>query len=115
MLTIIGHTQGSAISPDGTTIAYINDLGDIEELGFVHSRGRDNHRVLGTGSSSRIDPGAWSPDGKYIAATGYDPNVQMCNQADVKAGKQNYLASVRAWASTILRALEELPPDRETE
>lgn len=137
MLTINVYTQGAAISPDGTTIAYINDLDDREELWFVHSSGRDNHRVFGTGSTSFIDPGAWtpdgkrlvywglcgpeenaatqllplclydtttgnrqllnipsytgaglgwSPDGKYLAVTGYDPDVPMCDQEEIKAG-----------------------------
>ena len=137
MLMISVYTQGAAISPDGGTIAYINDLDDREELWFVHSSGRDNHRVFGTGSTSFIDPGAWapdgkrlvywglcgpeesaatqllplclydtttgnrqllnipsytgegigwSPDGKYLAVTGYDPDVPLCDQEEIKAG-----------------------------
>ncbi|MCB9420943.1 MAG: PD40 domain-containing protein [Ardenticatenaceae bacterium] len=67
-----GPVQGAAISPDGQTIAYIDqNLPDtLGAMWFVSSAGSDAEPQFDAGNVSYLYPNAWSPDGSSIVYYG---------------------------------------------
>lgn len=137
-----GPVQGGAISPDGLTIAYIDENPPLRRaLWFVSAGGSDAGPQLDAGAAWYMYPSAWapdnirlvysgecgappakkgepspngglclfnratqerrdlllpwlgyalawSPDGRYIAATGLTPDAQECNLYDTSMAEQ---------------------------
>jgi len=58
---LIGHSRNAAFSPDGDTIVYSTDSG---ELWLAHSDGTGGHKIASPGENTGNV--SWSPDGKVI-------------------------------------------------
>ncbi len=67
-----GPIQGAAISPDGKTIAYIDDNlpAVLHALWFVSSTGGDAKPVVNIDGGAYINTEAWPPDGKHLVYNG---------------------------------------------
>jgi hypothetical protein len=99
-LVYAGHIQGAAISPDGSTIAYIDETQGPTQgaLWFVSSAGSDAQQQSETGPGALLYPSAWSPDGTklvYFGACGADISQGDLCVYDVQADKR--------WAVTMPR------------
>lgn len=76
--------QGGAISPDGTTVAYVADAPDDagegesgDSLWRVSVAGGDARAVASLGPGARLYPTSWSPDGTCLLYSG------MCSEGGV--------------------------------
>ncbi|MEK7753020.1 MAG: tetratricopeptide repeat protein [Acidobacteriota bacterium] len=83
-----GHVfnQDSRFSPDGKLIAYNWFEGKGYELRVMNADGSGVRTLYNRGGSDYVYPHEWSPDGKYIAVTGYEKSeVALVRVADGQA------------------------------
>lgn len=63
------YAEASVISPDGRQIAYAWFNGKFYDLRLMASYGSDPHVLYRNDDADYIEPGAWSPDRKYVSTT----------------------------------------------
>jgi Tol biopolymer transport system component len=60
------HPYTSAISPDGSQVAFYQTTGTQSELRMIGRTGQGERVLMTAGSGERLVPADWSPDGRFL-------------------------------------------------
>lgn len=84
-LTQVPHGAAAgdpSVSPDGTSVAYVDNRGGGFELWLMKTSGRDKRRLLGTSQTDYYLP-SWAPSGKRLLVSACDTTLGFDSWCDL--------------------------------